>query len=137
MWVKDGELIEERYDAEIEKIEKERESLLDELFAKEGPDCFRRMNIITAPFNKRIIKLSREQKMERPIHLSRSVEDSCGDRMTIEDFKDAVECGCFIDYDGFGTYIMDEKMSNIDIYPSDVKTGMIRKEFKEIIWFNK
>lgn len=137
MWVKDGELIEEKHDAEIRKIEKEREALVDALYQQEGPECFRRMNILTAPFNKRISKLAKEQKMERPIHLSRPVEDSCGDRMTIEDFKSAVECGLFIDYDGFGTYIKDEKMSNIDIVPSDVKAGMIRPEFKEMIWFNK
>lgn len=137
MWIKDGELVEEKNDAKIREIEKEREALLDELFEKEGPECFRRMDILLAPFNKKIRKLGREQKMERPIHLSRSVEDSCGDRMTIEEFKENVECGGFIDYDGFGTYIMDEKMSNIDISPSDVKAGMIRKEFKEIIWFNK
>jgi hypothetical protein len=137
MWIKDGELIEEKNDAEIRKIAKEREALVDQLYQSEGPECFRRMQIITAPFNKKIMKLAREQKMERPIHLSRSVEDSCGDRMTIEHFKACVGEGGFIDYDGYGTYIKDEKMSNIDIAPSDVKAGMIRPEFDEIIWFNK
>lgn len=137
MWIKDGELIEERNDEKIRELEKQREALVDELFKKEGPNCFRRMNIITAPFNKKIGKLSREQKMERPIHLTRPVSESCGDRMSIEDFKANVECGGFIDYDGFGTYIMDEKLSNIDISPSDVKAGMVRPEFEEIMWFNK
>ena len=118
MWVKDGELVIEKNDDEIREIEKERESIVDELYKKEGPTCFRRMNMITAPFNKKIIKLDKEQKMERPIHLSRSVEDSCGDRMTIEDFKSCVDEGLFIDYDGFGTYIMDEKMVELGLIPN-------------------
>jgi len=138
MWIKDREVIDEKNDAQIEELEKERERLIDSLIEKEGfLNCYRRIDILAAPFNKKISKLAKEQKMERPIHLSRPVSESCGDRMSIEDFIANVECGGFIDYDGYGTYIMDEKMSNIDIVPSDVKAGMIRKEFKEILWFNR
>jgi hypothetical protein len=136
MWIKDKEVIEEKNDLEIDRLEKEREDLVDKLFADDGFQCFKRLDIVNAPFNKRISKLAKEQKMERPIHLNGKIPDY-GDRMTIEDFTDHANCGGFIDYDGFGTYIMDEKMSNIDIVPSDVKAGMIRKEFKEIIWFNR
>jgi hypothetical protein len=60
-----------------------------------------------------------------------------GDVMTLEHFIENVKDGGFIDYDGFGNYVKDGKMSNIEIYPSDVKHNMIRKDFDTIIWFNR
>ena len=60
-----------------------------------------------------------------------------GDVMTLKDFIDEVKSGGFINYDGFGRYVKDNKETNIEIYPSDVKNNAIRTEFTEIIWFNK
>lgn len=60
-----------------------------------------------------------------------------GDVMSLKDFIENVKCGGFIDYDGSGNYVKDGKMSNIDVYPSDVSKGRLRKEFDTIIWFNK
>ena len=57
-----------------------------------------------------------------------------GDRMPLKEFLECVECGGFIDYDGSGNYIFENKMTNISIHPSDKKH---RTEFTEIIWFNK
>ena len=34
-------------------------------------------------------------------------------------------------------FVENDMMTNIEIYPSDVKKGNIRKEFNKIIWFNR
>ena len=80
-------------------------------------------------------KLDREKRMLMTPVLS-DLSDY-GDVMSLEDFKANVECGGFIDYDGFGHYVKDGKESNIDIYPSDVRHGSIRDDFDTIIWFNR
>jgi hypothetical protein len=60
-----------------------------------------------------------------------------GDIMTLKEFVSNCKCGGFIDYDGSGNYIKDGKMSDIDIFPSDIKCGKVRKDFDQIIWFNR
>jgi hypothetical protein len=60
-----------------------------------------------------------------------------GDVMSIDEFIEEVNSGNFIDYDGFGLYVKDDKESDISIHPSDVKHGMVRKDFNKIIWFNR
>ena len=60
-----------------------------------------------------------------------------GDVMTLKEFVANCKCGGFIDYDGSGNYMKDGKISNITILPSDVKYGMVRKDFDQIIWFNR
>jgi len=85
--------------------------------------------------SKAISKLDREKRMIMPYELSELSE--YGDVMSIEDFIDTVKSGGFIDYDGFGYYVKDDKETNIVIIPSDVKHNSIRKEFNEVIWFNR
>lgn len=60
-----------------------------------------------------------------------------GDVMTLKKFISCCKSGGFIDYDGSGNYIKDGKMSNISISPSDIKFGNVRKDFDQIIWFNR
>jgi len=64
-----------------------------------------------------------------------------GNVMPLDTFIYCVKEGEFIDYDGYGHYIEKfvekDMMTNIEIYPSDVKNGNIRKEFSKIIWFNR
>lgn len=60
-----------------------------------------------------------------------------GDVMDLEDFIDNCKSGGFIDYDGSGNYVRDGRKSDITIYPSDVEYNMIRKDFDQIIWFNR
>jgi len=57
--------------------------------------------------------------------------------MTLETFIANVNCGGFIDYDGIGNYATNTQMSNIEIYPSDIKSGTYRKDFTHIVWFNR
>jgi len=57
--------------------------------------------------------------------------------MPLDKFIDFVKEGGFIDYDGFGNYVKNNEISDIEIYPSDLKYHSIRKDFDTIIWFNR
>lgn len=87
------------------------------------------------PYSSKLNELSRKIRMMEDYVL---VEiPTYGHIMTLSDFIKDVKCGAFIDYDGSGNYVKDDKMTSITIYPSDVKHRSIRKEFDKIVWFNK
>jgi len=80
-------------------------------------------------------EISRELRLrEEPTF---SELDNTGDVMSLKDFIDFCECGGFIDHDGFGYYVRDGKMSDIKIFPSDIKHNKYRKDFDTIVWYNK
>lgn len=60
-----------------------------------------------------------------------------GDMMTMEEFIHSVNSGEFIDYDGCGNYANEDKMSDIVVIPSDITSGVYRKDFTHIVWFNR
>lgn len=63
-----------------------------------------------------------------------------GDLMTIEEWLSAVDCGCFIDYDGYGNLAYEKEMSEVEVWPSMVKKGQFEKlrgDFTHIVWFNR
>ena len=82
-----------------------------------------------------LIKLETKLRMEKEPVFSELPD--YGDVMSLKDFIENVKCGGFIDYDGYGNYVKDGKETDIEIYPSDVKKGNIRKDFDTIIWFNR
>jgi len=82
-----------------------------------------------------LTKLETKLRMEKTPEFSKLSD--FGSVMTLADFIENVKCGGFIDYDGYGHYVKDGKESDIEIYPSDVKKGNIRKDFDTIIWFNR
>jgi len=127
----------EEYDKKINEVWKKKDQALNDsdLF-KQQEFNFVLYEEIIAPYDKLLGELSRKKRMQMEPILDREIPDY-GDRMTLEHFIECVDCGGFIDYDGSGTYIKDEMMTSISIYPSDVKHKAIRKEFKEIIWFNR
>jgi len=60
------------------------------------------------------------------------------DLMTMEDWIGCVECGGFIDYDGYGYYSDGEKQfSHINVYPSMLASGKLDRSWSHIVWFNK
>lgn len=63
--------------------------------------------------------------------------ESFGDHMPLEDFISYCKDGSFIDYDGSGNYATADKESNISVYPSDVTSGMLRKDFTHVVWYNR
>lgn len=80
-------------------------------------------------------RLSREKRMMMPYELE-EIPDYA-DVMTIKLFIECVKDGLFIDYDGFGHYVMGDKETNITIYPSDIEHGAIRTEFDKVAWYNR
>lgn len=51
-----------------------------------------------------------------------------------------VECGGFIDYDGYGYLALKDKKSNIQIYPSQINDPFyipLLKEFTHVVWYNR
>lgn len=87
------------------------------------------------PFRNKIESIDRELRYIKPIKYEPL--PNYGDIMTLESFINAIECGAFIDYDGFGEYISANKLTGILVKPSDLKYNKIRKEFNHIIWFNR
>lgn len=60
-----------------------------------------------------------------------------GDVMTVDEYLSSVECGGFIDYDGFGHPVKDGKSdSSINVSPSQ-KDSCIPLDATHIEWFNR
>ncbi len=126
-------------DKRILEIEKEIEKLINILYEKDkkwdfSKDYFLYEKMREKEVN-RINVLNREKRMIMIPEFEELSE--CGHVMPLKEFIKEVKAGGFIDYDGFGSYIKDNKASNIHIYPSDVDHNSIRKDFDTIIWFNK
>ena len=60
-----------------------------------------------------------------------------GDHMTFEQFKQACESGCFIDYDGSGNYANETQMTDIGISPSDFEDNTYLTNYSHVVWFNR
>lgn len=64
--------------------------------------------------------------------------DDIGDIMTFKEFKDCVESGGFMDYDGDGVYMTDENtMTDIPAVPSHIKNGFGRTDMPYVMWYNR
>lgn len=57
--------------------------------------------------------------------------------LTLEDFKNAVNCGAFIDYDGFGELATESRTSEVRIRPSEVDDYKFPGWCTHILWFNR
>lgn len=67
-----------------------------------------------------------------------------GDMIKVDEFKDNVDCGGFIDYDGYGYYVSDGyAWKKPKVYPSEIiDNNNFINECKEqgithVCWFNK
>jgi len=63
----------------------------------------------------------------------------CGDGddvYTVKEFRERVECGAFIDYDGYGHPVKDKKADlSIEVRPSRV--DQIPIDATHIVWYNR
>jgi len=84
---------------------------------------------------------SKIEEYDLEIRLMRDYElsdhSTHGDLFTMEEFREDVQCGGFIDSDGSGNYATEDKQSDIGIYPSDFKGNRVRSDFTHVMWFNK
>ena len=128
----------EEYDNKIDKLYEQMQTALD----TNMPDMndlnlwHKRYNEICSPFWKEMGGLSRTKRMQMKCVLGDKVPEF-GDLMTLQHFIECVECGGFINSDGYGTYVKNGRLTNISILPSDIRYGTIRREFTEIVWYNK
>jgi len=90
---------------------------------------------LTEKEDKEISELDRKLRLIRPYEVT-DIPDY-GEIMTLNQFKNICRNGGFIDSDGFGYYLEEDKVTDIVIYPSDVKHKSLRYELNRIIWFNK
>lgn len=60
-----------------------------------------------------------------------------GKTYTLEEFSRMSKSGEITDNDGYGFYATELGKSDIEIYPSDVLTEMVRTDFPNIIWFKR
>ncbi len=66
------------------------------------------------------------------------IKETYGNLITIEQFLDNVDCGGFIDYDGFGYLSYENKESDIKICPSNCYLVLdLYANFTHINWYNK
>jgi len=124
---------------EIDRLDEIVDKLSDDHFKKETPpseaDLQVYQNLGRNEFRK-MIKLEIELSLLTPFEWEEL--PTYGDLFTIESWLGNVECGGFIDYDGYGNYATKDKMSNKEIRPSHVKKFPIRDtEFTHIVWFNR
>ena len=83
-----------------------------------------------------ILEQVKEIKNKKIIKLQ--PHDDIGDLMTFEDFKDCVDCGGFIDSDGFGYWSNESGYSDFVVKPSHFEyPELLRDDFKYVLWFNK
>lgn len=129
----------------LKEIEAELEAVYEEMDLKEKNQPAYDPDNPTESFEKYKAFMKTEWKMEAKLEREKrmlmtpefSELSTYGDVMTLKHWLDCVECGGFIDYDGWGKYVKDGKESNIMIKPSDVKHNSVRKDFDTIIWFNR
>mgnify|MGYP003629672210 CR=1 FL=1 len=102
----------------------------------DGTIIMDKLQEINTLFNASISVISRQLRIEIPIGEMEPLDD-IGDLFTIEEFVSSVECGGFIDYDGYGYYATATEQSKSVIYPSDVRADMYKKEATHVKWYNR
>jgi len=88
-----------------------------------------------ATFDQLPLEFIRQIKKMQPIKYS-PIPDY-GDKMTINDFKENVDCGLFVDNDGHGYYATEDQITNLVVLPSDYFKNLIDERFSHVVWFNK
>jgi hypothetical protein len=97
---------------------------------------FKKLEEDLKPYSDKVSELSKLYRLNRPINKIEEIP-TYGDVMSLNKFIRYCKLGGFIDYDGYGNYCTEDKMTDIVILPSDIKAGLYRKDFKKIIWFNR
>lgn len=92
---------------------------------------------VNHPFVKEFERIDKEYRKIKSYSLSRL--DKLGEEclMSFNDFKYACLEGYFDDGDGFGNYATETDESDIEVYPSDITSGIYRNDFTHVCWYNK
>ena len=57
------------------------------------------------------------------------------DVMVVRYFIDAVKCGAFTDYDGFGFYGTMKSQTNVHAVPILIRRGVVHAGFTHVVWY--
>lgn len=120
-------------DKEIEELSKRIDYELNKPTKNES---FERFSARIDPFQNKRARLQSEKRMLTDDY-TLSPLSNYGDVMELKSFVSACKSGVFIDYDGHGYYVEEDQETDIMILPSDVTSGRYRKDFNQIIWFNR
>ena len=60
-----------------------------------------------------------------------------GDHMMLEEYRQCVECGGFIDYDGFGELATSDRVADVYTCPSELDRTTFPDWCTHIVWYNK
>lgn len=60
-----------------------------------------------------------------------------GDKMSVQEWLASVECGCFIDYDGYGHPVRGLKMDGSIIVRPSERLTKVPLDAKQIMWYNR
>ena len=89
------------------------------------------------PEQKELHELHKQRSLIKPPVLTPLPKKKEGHLYSLEEFIEMCNDGDFIDYDGFGRYATDKEESDIEVMPSYIKDGFIRKDFRHVIWYNR
>jgi hypothetical protein len=120
-------------DKQIEELSKRLDYELNKPTKNES---FERFSSRIDPLQNERARLQSERRMLTDDYTLSPLSEY-GNVMKLKDFANACKDQMFMDYDGYGYYVKDDQETNLMIIPSDVTSGKYRKEFENIIWFNK
>lgn len=116
---------------ELEKAQQE----YSKAFRTMGDKSLEEYEAYLEPLANKVLSLTREVRfIQKPKY---EAIPSYSDIMTLDEFIDSVKEGSFDDYDGHGNYANAKQMTDIRVYPSDLKHNTIRREFTHVVWFNR
>jgi hypothetical protein len=61
----------------------------------------------------------------------------CGELIPLQEWIGCVQCGAFIDYDGYGELATETQTSNVMISPSEMKGYDFPEWATHIMWYNR
>lgn len=81
--------------------------------------------------------LYKQRSLIKPPVLTPLPKKKEGHLYTLKEFIEMCNDNDFNDYNGFGRYATDKEESDIEVMPSYIKEGFIRKDFSHVIWYNR
>ena len=125
---------EKEYEEKLDELDNKVNEIWEQSFNREdGWEWYK-----NHPILKEYTKLYREYKLIR-IPVLRDMNDldkQC--HMKFKEFERYCKIGpLFSDYDASGVYATKDKVSDIGISPSDIVSGVYRKDFEYVCWYNK
>lgn len=129
-------MTEQEYEKKLDELDDKVHEIWEQSFEKPYPESYEWYK--NHPILKEYNKIYREYKLIKTPILSdmSDLDKKC--HMKFKEFEKYCKIGpMFSDYDGSGVYATKDKVSDIGIRPSDIVSGVYRKDFDYVCWYNK